>query len=197
MKTSLQTRKKTFRTSAAKTADSKPTDGQVAIQIESLRRRSTIATASCERRGVRLRGRAKRGAREHRACQHLPNSGVPRSFRKNLEQPIRKETQQTFATSPILPERNTSKRQQEKSTRKIVSTTKPPNTLVSGKCTEVERMEIIIPTQITQCGETLTTFLSQLAQNVDGKATNTELPTSQVQPEEESRSSGFGGERML
>ena len=58
-------------------------------------------------------------------------------------------------------------------------------------------MEIIIPTQMTHCGETLTTFLSQLAQNVDGKVTNTELPTSQVQPEEESRSNGFGGERML
>lgn len=58
-------------------------------------------------------------------------------------------------------------------------------------------MEIIIPTQITQCGETLTTFLSQLAQNVHGKVINTELPTSQIQPEEESRSSGFWGERML
>lgn len=48
MKTSLQ------QIIAAKTVDSKPTDGQVAIQIESLRRRGTIATASCERRGVRL-----------------------------------------------------------------------------------------------------------------------------------------------
>lgn len=101
MKTSLQTKKTTFRMSAAKTADSKPTDGQVAVQIESLRRRGTIATASCERRGVRLRGRAKRGARAGRACQRLPNSGVPRSFRKNLEQ----ETQQTLATSSILPEK--------------------------------------------------------------------------------------------
>lgn len=136
------------------------------------------------------------------AFEEEPNAGqgniAPASiyqsqaFREAFERIWNSQFERKLSKLLQLPRFSQKKTPQNVNKKKSFLQQNPPTTLVSGKCTEVERMEIIIPTQITQCGETLTTFLSQLAQNVNGKVINTELPTSQIQPEEESRSNGFG-----